>query len=714
MAIGTSTDPGVSTKLRVTGMDCADCAATIGRNVGKLEGVISAEVSFGASRMVVVHDERLPISQIIATVERTGYGATIAFDGRVADMTSEGAWIGDRRVVETSASGLATVAGFVAMALDVGVAAQGLFGIAIVIGGYRFARRGAYSLVHSRALDMNVLMSIAVVGAIVIGQWEEAAVVAFLFSLGILLESLTIDRARGAIDTLIKLTPAEARVRRGDQRVSLPSSEVEVGDVIVVSAGERIPLDGQVIAGGSSVDQAPITGESMPVNKSIGDEVFAGSITGEGYLEVRVSRPYQENTINRIVRLVEEAQAKKAPIERLVDSFARRYTPAVVAIAVLVMLVQWLGFGQTFESGFYRALVLLVIACPCALVISTPVATVAGIARAARAGLLVKGGAYLEAAGSIRAVAFDKTGTLTHGRPAVVDVVPVDGGSGDEVIRIAASIESQSTHPFAIAIQRHQRHTGRSVAPASEFASLTGRGARARVDGRLCHIGSSRLFDELRVDYNELTDAMILHESVGRTTLLVAEDSRCVGLIVVEDTIRPEAGDAVEALHLAGIRPVVVLSGDHERTARVVADRVGADEVRAGLLPEQKSSAIAGLIAQHGPVAMVGDGVNDAPALASASVGVAMGVVGSDVALETADIALMSDDLSKVPAVIRFSGEAVTTIRQNIAISLATKVIFVALGALGFVGLWIAVFADMGVSLLVTANAMRLLRSRDI
>ena len=294
--------------------------------------------------MVVVHDECLPISQIIATVERTGYGATIAFDGRVADMTSEGAWIGDRRVVETSASGLATAAGFVAIALDVGIVAQGLFGIAILIGGYRFARRGAFSLVYSRTLDMNVLMSIAVVGAIVIGQWEEAAVVAFLFSLGNLLESLTIDRARGAIDTLIKLTPAEARVRRGDQRVSLPSREVEVGDVIVVSAGERIPLDGQVIAGSSSVDQAPITGESMPVEKSIGDEVFAGSITGEGYLEVRVSRPYQENTINRIVRLVEEAQAKKAPIERLVDSFARRYTPAVVAIAVLVMLVQWLGF----------------------------------------------------------------------------------------------------------------------------------------------------------------------------------------------------------------------------------------------------------------------------------------------------------------------------------------------------------------------------------
>ena len=714
MAIGTSTDPGVSTKLQVTGMDCADCAATIGRNVGKLEGVISAEVSFGASRMVVVHDECLPISQIIATVERTGYGATIAFDGRVADMTSEGAWIGDRRVVETSASGLATAAGFVAIALDVGIVAQGLFGIAILIGGYRFARRGAFSLVYSRTLDINVLMSIAVIGAIILGQWEEAAVVAFLFSLGNLLESFTVDRARSAINTLMKLAPAEARVRRGDQRISLPTHEVKVGDVIVVSAGERIPLDGQVIAGGSSVNQAPITGESMPIDKSIGDEVFAGSVNGEGYLEVRVSRPYQENTINRIVRLVEEAQAKKAPIERLVDSFARRYTPAVMAIAALVMLVPWLGFGQTFESGFYRALVLLVIACPCALVISTPVATVAGIARAARAGLLIKGGAYLEAAGSIRAVAFDKTGTLTHGRPAVVNIVPVGGGIGDELIRIAAAIESQSTHPFALAIQRHQRHTGQSLAPASDFASLTGRGARARVDGRLCHIGSRRLFDELRIDYNELTEAMILQESAGRTTLLVAADSRCLGLVVVEDTIRPEARDAVEALHRAGIRPVVVLSGDHERTARVVADRVGADEVRAGLLPDQKSSAIVGLEAKYGRVAMIGDGVNDAPALATASVGVAMGVVGSDVALETADIALMSDDLSKVPAVIRFSGATVETIRQNVAISLATKVIFVALGALGFVGLWIAVFADMGISLLVTGNAMRLLRSRDI
>ena len=480
MAIETSTVPGVSTKLHVTGMDCSDCAASIGRNVGNMEGVISAEVSFATSRMIVAHNETLPVSEIVATVEQSGYGATVAFDAQESDTKTEGMWIPESRVVETCASGLATAAGFVTIAVNVPVVAQGLFGVAIVIGGYRFARRGAYSLVRSRALDINVLMSIAVFGAILLGHWEEAAVVAFLFALGNLLESHTIGRARGAINDLIKLTPAEARVRRGDRRVSLPSSKVEVDDVIVLSAGERIPLDGQVIAGGSSVDQAPITGESMPVDKSIGDEVFAGSINGEGYLEVKVSRPYHENTINRIVRLVEEAQARKAPIERLVDSFARRYTPAVVAIAILMMLVPWLGFGQTFESGFYRALVLLVIACPCALVISTPVATVAGIARAARAGLLIKGGAYLEAARSIRAVAFDKTGTLTHGRPAVVDIVPVDGTSIDDVLRIAAAIESQSTHPFAVAVQRHHRHTGASVAPASEFALLTGRGSASK------------------------------------------------------------------------------------------------------------------------------------------------------------------------------------------------------------------------------------------
>ena len=713
MSIRTTSEQGTSTNLQVTGMDCADCAATIGRNVGMVEGVMSADVSFASSRMVVVHDESLPISEIIATVERTGYGATVAVDGPVAEKEPEGFWIRDRRAVETSVSGLATAAGLVAMALGVEVAAQGLFGVAIVIGGYRFARRGAYSLVHSRVLDINVLMSIAVIGAIVIGQWEEAAVVAFLFALGNFLESLTIDRARSAITTLMKLAPAEARVIRGDQRVSLPTREVNVGDVIVVSEGERIPLDGQVIAGGSSVNQAPITGESMPVDKSIGDEVFAGSVNGEGYLEVMVSRPYQENTINRIIKLVEEAQAKKAPVERFVDSFARRYTPTVVAIAGLIMLVPWLGFGQTFESGFYRALVLLVIACPCALVISTPVATVAGIARAARAGLLIKGGAYLEAAGSIRALAFDKTGTLTHGRPEVVDIVPADGNTADDVIRIAAAIESRSSHPFALAILRYQRHSGQLVTPASDFVSLTGRGARARVEGQVGYIGSHRLFDDLRIDYNELTEAMIPHESAGRTTLLVAKDSRCVGLIAVEDTIRPEARDAVDALHRAGIRPVIVLSGDRERTARFVADYVGADEVRAGLLPGQKADAITELTARYGPVAMVGDGVNDGPALATASVGIAMGVVGSDVALETADIALMSDNLNKIPTAIRLSSATLATIRQNVSISLATKVLFVALGALGLVGLWVAVFADMGISLLVTANAMRLLKLRD-
>ncbi len=699
-----------TTVLEITGMDCADCAATIGRNVGAMPGVKSAEVSFAAGRMVVSHDDAVTVPEIISTVEESGYGAVVAGKRLSAEEARQRFWLRNRRAIASAAACLLTLAGLITMLAGLSGIPQILFALALISAGYHVARSGVFALLRSGAFDMNVLMSTAAIGAVAIGQWGEAAVAMTLFALGNTLESYTMDRARNAVRALMTLAPAEARVRRGDQRVTLPADAIQVGDIVVVSPGERMPVDGRVIAGSSMVNQAPITGESSPVAKSAGDEVFAGTLNSDGYLEVRVSKPYQENTINRIVHLIEEAQSKKAPTERFVDGFARRYTPAVLVIAGLIALAPWLVFSQPFEPWFYRALVMLVIACPCALVISTPVSIVAGIARSARDGVLIKGGAYLEAAGAVKAVAFDKTGTLTYGRPEVVEVVAADGASAEEVMRVAGAIEGQSGHPLALAIQRYQRHAGKAIEAADDFASLTGRGARAIIDGQVCHIGSARLLAELGIGTSELTDQLARHESAGRSMLLVAVDSRCIGLVAVQDQIRPEARSTIETLHRAGIRPVVMLTGDNERVAQAIAEQVGVDEVRAGLLPEHKVAAINELTARYGPVAMVGDGVNDGPALAAATVGIAMGVAGSDVALETADIALMADELEKVPEVIALSQATLRTIRQNIAISLATKGLFLVLGALGIAGLWVAVLADMGTSLLVTANGMRLLR----
>jgi Cd2+/Zn2+-exporting ATPase len=585
------------------------------------------------------------------------------------------------------------------------------FAAAIASGGFYVVRRALHAA-RSFALDINALMLIAVAGAVVLGEWSEGSAVVFLFALAQLLEARAMERARASIRALMDLAPAEAFVRderHPDGLRRVPVDDIRVGDVVIVRPGEKIPLDGRVAAGASHVNQAPVTGESLPAEKTTGDEVFAGTINGRGGLEVRVERIRADSTLARIIELVERAQAQRAPSQTFVERFARIYTPAVLALALAVGVVPPLAGLGPWSMWIYRALVLLVISCPCALVISTPVSIVSALSAAARKGVLIKGGARLERLAQVRCVAFDKTGTLTQGDLRVVDVMPLDGVPAARLLQLAASLELRSEHPIGAAIVARARQDHLPLAAVEGFQSLPGLGAEAHVDGRPVLLGSHRLFEERGLCSESLharLDAMPLD---GRTVVIVGDD-RPLGVIGVSDTARPAARDAVQLLRAQGVRHVALLTGDHEPAAKALAAAVGVDEVRAGLLPADKVAAVEALRARHGTLAMVGDGINDAPALAAADVGIAMGTAGSDAALETADVALMADELLKIPYALRLSRATVRNIRANIAFSIALKAAFMVLAVLGMATLWMAVVADMGASLIVIANALRLLR----
>jgi len=706
--------------LNLSGMDCADCALTLERGVGQLDGVLWVAVNFPAAKMRLEYDsEAVSDEAIVGRIRALGYD--VAERRREIGPPSPGglrgflAFVrGRRREMMTLLAGLLIILAFALETPGVTTTiTHTIYAAAILVGGYYVARSGLTALWTTRSLDINFLMTVAAVGAMFIGEWEEGALVVFLFSLGETLESYTLDRARNAIRSLMDLAPPEATRLRNGLEERVPVESLQVGDIILVRPGERIPMDGVIVAGSSAVNQAPITGESVPVEKQPGDEVFAGTINGQGTLEVRVTRLAQDNTLSRIIHMVEEAQAQKAPSQRFVDLFARYYTPAVVGVAVLVATLPPLLLGVDFFTWLFRALVLLVIACPCALVISTPVSIVSAISNAARQGVLIKGGAYLEEAGSLQVVAFDKTGTLTEGRPSVTDVIPLDSLSADEVLRLAAAVESRSEHPLAQAIVREARHRGLDFTPANDFRALTGRGASATLEGKTVWIGNRELFAGHVALPPAEVERLERLEGEGKTVMLLGDETGILGLIAVADRLRPEASEAVAGLREAGIREMVMLTGDNERTARAIAASVGVDRVRAGLLPEEKVAAIQDLLAQHGKVAMVGDGVNDAPALAAATVGIAMGGAGTDQALETADIVLMADDLTKLPFAIQLSRRARRVIGQNIVFALLVKVAFLGLALAGWATLWMAVFADVGASLIVIFNGMRLLRVRE-
>lgn len=691
--------------FRVAGMDCAEEALILERRLTPLAGVEALQVDVLGQKM------------------RVSYDAAVVSAAAIADAVAETgmkAWLEHERPVETPSADAATwplaVSG-AAVAFGLGVQyvaadprwAWPLFAVAVVLAGRQPARRGVASLLR-RVLDIHVLMLVAVTGALVLGDWAEAATVIWLFAVSQWLEVRTMERARRAIRGVMALAPTEARVKHGDHEHVTAVDLVLPGAIIVVAPGQKVPLDGIIVAGTSDVNQAPITGESLPVPRGVGDEVFAGTINGQGALDVRVTRAVRDTTLARIVHLVETAQAQRAPAQQFIDRFARWYTPAVVLAALAVFLVPVVAGGSAAEWG-YRALVLLVVACPCALVISTPVSIVAALATAARHGVLIKGGAHLERLAGVRVVAFDKTGTLTSGEPEVRSLVPFGDADVDDTLGAAAAVEQRSAHPIAGAVVEAARARGLLAGVAEDVRDLPGRGAEGRWRGRHVLVGNATLIAERGMTSSQaaLADAL---GARGETTVYVAIDGALRLAIGVADRPRAVAADVVRLLRGHGVTHVALLTGDTAASADALARATGVTDVRAGLLPGEKLMAVHALRAAHGPVAMVGDGVNDAPALAAADVGVAMGAAGSAAALEAADVALMSDELQKLPYAIRLSRATLTNVRVNIAIALGLKAAVLVLAVFGRSTLWMAVVADSGASVLVVANAMRLLRHR--
>jgi Cd2+/Zn2+-exporting ATPase len=580
--------------------------------------------------------------------------------------------------------------------------------VAIALGGVETLKKGLIAL-RTLSMNMNLLMTIAVIGAALIGQWPEAAVVIWLFGVAEMIEALSLDRARNAIRKLVDLAPETAMVKQPDGRWQEVKAEtVALGAVVRVRPGERIALDGLVVSGASAVNQAPITGESMPVEKIPGDTVFAGTINDRGTLEFEVRSRKGNTTLDRIARSVQEAQGQRAPTQRFVDRFASVYTPAVFALAIFIAVIPPLFFGGVWFDWAYKALVLLVIACPCALVISTPVTIVSGLAAAARRGILVKGGLYLEQGRLLRAVALDKTGTLTHGRPALIDTIPLGDMPHAEVLRLAASLDALSEHPVATAIVN--AYGDMPHATVQRFEALAGRGVRGDIDGQTYYIGNQRLATELGVVSEPVRAHLESLEAQAKTAVVLATDKVALAVLAVADTVRDSSKEAVAALKRLGVEPVM-LTGDNGRTAAAVAAQVGITDARGDLLPQDKLEAIEKLAAL-GPVGMVGDGVNDAPALAKSNIGFAMGAAGTDTAIETADVALMQDDLRKLPEFIALSRRVGGILKTNIAFAIGTKAIFMVLAFTGHASLWLAILADMGASLVVVANGLRLLGGR--
>ena len=718
-----------SCTLSISGMDCAEEVSILKREIGPLVGG-EQNLTFDILKGQMTVLRTADLDGIVRAVQKTGMGATLV---RPAGSDVSGAslpswWDKNGRMTLTIASGVLTAAAFALhYALAGGWAevlgSEGLgkthlvplpvravYLLAVLAGIYLVLPKAFFSLKRVRP-DMNLLMAVAVCGAIGIGEWFEAATVAFLFSLSLTLESWSVGRARRAIEKLLDLAPAMIRVIQPDGQVKeIAATSVALGTQFVVRPGERIALDGEVVKGISEVNQAPITGESLPVGKEPGAGVFAGTVNGSGTLEVRSTKAAGDTTLAHIIRLVGEAQQNRAPSEQWVDRFARYYTPAVMVAAIAVLVVPVLLLGKPFEPWLYQALVLLVIACPCALVISTPVSVVAALAAAASNGVLVKGGAHMETPSRLRAIAMDKTGTLTEGRPAVMQVIAMNGHSEVELLERAAAMEMHSDHPLAKAIVEYTDAKGIRPQPAEEFSITPGKGATARWHGKEYWLGSHRLLEERGQETPAVHDEIESLARTGRTVVVIGNETHVCGFIALADRIRTESATAVAELRAVGIEHVVMLTGDNRGTAEVIGRETGVAEIRADLLPADKLEAIGELVSRYKDVAMIGDGINDAPALSRATLGIAMGAAGSDTAMEAADVALMSDDLSKIPWLIRHSRRMMGIIRTNIALSLVVKAVFVVLTMLGHASLWAAIAADMGVSLLVIFNALRLLQ----
>lgn len=673
-----------------------------------LDGVSDAKVNFGASKITVTGNTT------IEALEKAGAFENLKLrDENEKKVEHEPFWKQKENIKVYISAVLLVISWFLGEQLGeehflptIGYAAS------ILIGGYSLFIKGLKNLSRLK-FDMNTLMTIAIIGAAIIGEWGEGATVVILFAVSEALERYSMDKARQSIESLMDIAPKEALIRRGNEEMMVHVEGIQVDDIMIVKPGQKLAMDGVVIKGTSTLNQAAITGESVPVTKTIEDEVFAGTLNEEGLLEVKVTKRVEDTTLSKIIHLVEEAQAERAPSQAFVDKFAKYYTPAIVILAFLIAVIPPL-FGGDWSEWIYQGLAVLVVGCPCALVVSTPVAVVTAIGNAARNGVLIKGGIYLEEAGAVKAIAFDKTGTLTKGVPAVTDTINF-GENDNDLLLITAAIEKGSQHPLASAIMRKAEEKGLKFNDVSvdDFQSITGKGVKAKVNNQMYYVGSPNLFEELHGSISSDRKEKIAEmQTKGKTVMVLGTEKEILSFIAVADEMRESSKEVIGKLNNMGI-DTVMLTGDNQRTAKAIGKQVGVSDIKADLLPEDKLNFIKEFRRKYQSVAMVGDGVNDAPALAASTVGIAMGGAGTDTALETADIALMSDDLRKLPYTIKLSRKALAIIKQNITFSLAIKLVALLLVMPGWLTLWIAIFADMGATLLVTLNSLRLLKVKE-
>ena len=696
---------------RVEGLSCTNCAAKFEKNVSQIPKVTDAKVNFGAGKISIEGEAT------IAEIEAAG-----AFENlKVQSEHDTEPRIETKEPFVKRNWNLLVSLFFIILALGSQVVngedallTEGLFILAIIIGGFSLFKEGFSDLLKLN-FSMESLMTIAIIGAAIIGEWTEGSIVVILFAISEALERFSMDKARQSIRSLMDIAPKEALIRRNNVEQMINVSKIEVGDIMIIKPGQKIAMDGQVIKGHSSVNQAAITGESVPIEKNINDDIFAGTINEEGALEVKVTKHVNDTTIAKIIHLVEEAQGERAPAQAFVDKFAKYYTPTIMVIAALIVIVPPLFFNGDWNTWLYQGLSLLVVGCPCSLVISTPVSIVSAIGNSAKNGVLVKGGIYLEEIGGLKAIAFDKTGTLTKGTPTVTDFTTVDSKDEEKYFSIITALESYSQHPLASAILKEadNRAISYKSVVVDEFTSITGKGIQGNIEGITYLVGSPKLFESILTDNSKIIENYQRLQQQGKTAMLLGTDKQILAVIAVADELRESSKAVIEKLHDLGIEHTIMLTGDNATTAQSIGKQTGVTEIKGDLMPQDKLDYIKSLKETYGKVAMVGDGINDAPALAASTVGIAMGGAGTDTALETADVALMGDDLQKLPFIVKLSRQTLRIIKQNITFSLGIKLLALLLIVPGWLTLWIAILADMGATILVTLNGLRLMKVKS-
>ncbi len=696
------------TVFQVSGITCMDCAQKFEKAVNELPGIVKASLNTITGKLTIEGTANIESIRQLGQDENYIIEEVTELSSVKDSQDTKHAWELRRAILSGTSLVLAYAVEHLGGAANFFLP---FYMATIVLGGWGNFKKAAHALPRMN-FNMSVLMSVAVIGAVAIGQYEEGASVAFLFAVSEMLEAWTIQRARRSIRQLMDIAPQTARVCRMGVEIEVPVADIVVDDIMIIRPGEKIAMDGIITKGETAVNQAAITGESIPAEKGPGNEVFAGTLNTHGALEVRVTKLANDTTLAKIIHMVEEAQSKRAYSQVFIEKFAAVYTPIVMALAVGIIFIPPIFFGYEWVPWIYRGLALMVIACPCALVVSTPVAIVSAISNAAKNGVLIKGGVYLEAIGDIKAIAFDKTGTLTRGRPVITDIVTDGSLEENKLLEIVAGLEARSEHPLAVAIVKAAQERGLQVAPVEDFVAIPGKGAQGTFAGQIIFAGNLRFFGDLGISLKPIAKRVEQLQEEGKTIIIAGTKETLLGIIALADEIRETSSTTIAALKHAGIKHTIMLTGDNTASAKAVAAKIGIDEYLPELLPQDKVSAVQQLLTKYDKVAMIGDGINDAPALAVATTGIAMGGAGSDTALETADIALMGDDLTKLPFAIRLSRKSITIIRQNVIFALLIKIIAVLAVFPGWLTLWLAILADMGATILVTLNSLRLLKKK--